>query len=66
MFRAHLAETERWLEQAPHCTWMRVDYNALLAEPAPRAAAVDAFLGGGLDIAAMAGVVDPSLYRNRA
>jgi len=66
MFRAHLADTERWLEQAAHCAWMRVDYNALLADPRPRAAEVGAFLGGGLDVAAMAAVVDPSLYRNRA
>ena len=30
------------------------------------AAEVDAFLGGGLDVAAMARVVEPGLYRQRS
>ena len=36
---------------------------ALVAQPAEWAARVDAFLGGGLDTAAMAAAVDGSLHR---
>jgi len=43
-----------------------VNYNVMLKEPEDRIAAVNEFLGGDLDTAAMAAVVDKSLYRNRA
>jgi len=66
MFRAHLAETEKWLDQAPGVTWRRVDYSDLLRDPAAALAPVNELLGGTLDVAAMSAVVDPSLYRNRA
>ena len=33
--------------------------------PAAEAARINAFLGGELDVAAMAAAVDPTLYRNR-
>jgi hypothetical protein len=45
---------------------LNVDYNAMVAEPGPIVAEIDLFLGGGLDIDAMASTVDASLYRNRA
>jgi hypothetical protein len=45
---------------------LNVDYNALVAEPEPIVAEIDVFLGGGLDIDAMANTVEASLYRNRA
>ena len=45
---------------------LKVDYNAMVAEPEPIVAEIDLFLGGGLDIEAMANTFDASLYRNRA
>lgn len=47
-----------------------VSYNELIREPAAAARGIAAFLGanGGrvMDVDAMAGAVDPALYRNRA
>ena len=37
----------------------------LVADPAAEAARINAFLGGGLDEAAMARAVDPTLYREK-
>lgn len=43
-----------------------VNYHELLSDPAGQAAGIEAFLGVPLAVDAMAGVVDPSLYRQRA
>jgi predicted AlkP superfamily phosphohydrolase/phosphomutase/tetratricopeptide (TPR) repeat protein len=45
---------------------LAVDYHAALADPAGTAAALDRFLGSGLDVAAMAGAVEPELRRQGA
>ena len=60
-----LARTERWLEAREQLDWLRVDHAALLVEPGRAAARICAFLGGGLDAAAMAACVDPALHRQR-
>ena len=38
----------------------------MLGDPRPQIERVNAFLGGKLDTARMAEVVDPALYRNRS
>ena len=42
-----------------------VNYGEVLAYPAQTAAKLNAFLGGGFDEAAMAGVVEPQLHRKK-
>lgn len=44
---------------------LEVPYAGTIREPRIVAARINQFLGGGLDETAMAGVVDPELYRNR-
>ena len=44
---------------------LNVDYHRTLADPEATSARVNAFLGGGLDEAAMAAAVDPELRRER-
>jgi hypothetical protein len=66
LFRSHLAKFESWIRERPNFSVLDVNYNAMVADPAPSAAEVARFLGGGLDTDEMAGAVDPSLYRNRA
>lgn len=44
---------------------LAVDYTQAVADPAGTAHVVNGFLGGGLDIAAMARAVEPSLRRQR-
>jgi hypothetical protein len=65
IFRAQLDETQRWVAAQPGFTCLAVDYNALVQDARAELERVAAFLGGGLDLDAMAAVVDPGLYRNR-
>ncbi len=44
---------------------LEIDYNAMLREPRRDIDRLNEFLGGELDTAAMAGVIDKSLYRQR-
>jgi hypothetical protein len=66
LFEKHLQKVYAWMDARPNVAYLSVDYNRMLADPRPTLERVNAFLGGGLDVAAMAAVVDPALYRNRA
>jgi hypothetical protein len=54
------------LTHRPCFEMLEVRYTEILAQPLEGARQVNEFLGGGLDAEAMAAVVDPQLYRNRA
>jgi hypothetical protein len=61
LWRARYQLTHRpWFEM------LEVHYGDILARPLEGARKINEFLGGHLDVEAMAGVVDPELYRNRA
>jgi len=66
VYERQLAQVEQWL--ASHaCFAVRVvEHQQLINSPAEVAASVGKFLGGDLDLNAMAGAVDPSLYRQRS
>jgi hypothetical protein len=66
LFDKHLEKVYAWMDARPNVAYLDVDYNQMLADPRPTLERVNAFLGGRLDVAAMAAVVDPALYRNRA
>jgi uncharacterized protein YcaQ len=66
LFRGHLAKFERWVKDRAEIRVLDVNYNAMVADPAPVVASINAFLGGTLDAAKMAAAIDPKLYRNRA
>jgi len=66
LFVAHVAQVHRWMDQQPYLTYLDVDYNEVLADPVLCLAQVDDFLALSLDLKAMAAVVDPTLYRQRA
>ncbi|MCY3927740.1 MAG: sulfotransferase family protein [Acidobacteria bacterium] len=53
------------LRHAPQFEWVEIEYGEALRDPETAATRI-ASLVGGLDQQAMAGVVDPTLYRNRA
>jgi len=65
LYRRHLAELERWLEEQPNLETLHVDYNETMRDPRPTVERVNEFLGGGLDREAMVSVVAPELYRQR-
>jgi len=52
--------------QRPQFEVLELSYSETLASPRPQAERLAAFVGGGLDVAKMAAVVDQELYRNRA
>lgn len=65
MFEKHLVKIEEWLAAQPNMKVLYIKYNEIMADPTTAAREVNAFLGGSLDEAAMAGVVDAQLYRQR-
>ena len=56
---------EAWLKAQPHFAVLPVDYNALVANPMPQAAAINEFLGRALDLEKMIQAVNSRLYRQR-
>lgn len=66
LFEKHLQSTIHWIENQPNVSVLYVHYSDMLTEPAPQIKRVNEFLGSRLDETAMAAVVDPALYRNRA
>lgn len=64
-FQRHLIEVNQWLASKANVQVLRVHYHRILREPKAVAEEVAAFLKVPLDVAAMAGQVDGSLYRNR-
>jgi hypothetical protein len=65
LFEKHVRSVEEWLASRPNVRTLYVHYSDMLGTPRPQIERVNAFLGGKLDTARMAEVVDPSLYRNR-
>lgn len=65
LFAKHTQKVKLWLAAQPNFSVLYVDYNRMLADPAPYIQQVNQFLGGQLDTEAMLAAVDPQLYRNR-
>lgn len=65
-FQRHVDSLMAWLGRQPNFSLLRVSYNEMVRDPQPRIDEVNRFFGGGLDTAAMAGVVDRALYRQRS
>jgi hypothetical protein len=65
-YRNDIVRTRLHCRKLPNFELLEVHYKATIQDPAATARAVNAFLGGRLDEAAMQKAVDESLYRNRA
>lgn len=65
LFQRHLIEVNRFLSSKPNTSVYRIHYHRVLREPQVVAEEVAAFVGVPLDVKAMVGQVDGSLYRNR-
>jgi len=59
----HLEQIDAWLAAQEHVRVLDVEFADVLAMPAVQAARLAAFVGGGLDVEAMARAVDPRLHR---
>lgn len=64
-FEEDLLATQGWIEAQSGVQCLEVWYRDVIEDPAGQAARVRAFLGEELDEAAMAAVVDRSLYRQK-
>lgn len=65
VYEEHLKQVKGWLVRQPNIELMYVNYNAMVADPTESLQKVNEFLGGGMDVKVMAGVVDKELYRER-
>ncbi len=65
MLARHVEHVLGWLNKLDCVELLEVDYNAMLKNSAPHIAAINSFLGGRLNVAAMSAVVDKTLYRQR-
>lgn len=61
----HVQQVENWLASNNVFNVMYVNYNDVLNNPEPHIAAINGFLGGRLDTARMAQVIETKLYRQR-
>ena len=65
LFEKHLASVVNWLDNQNNVEVLYIHYSETLSNPQPQAEKINSFLGGQLNVEAMTGVVDPTLYRNR-
>lgn len=66
LFQSEILAFRDWVSVQPGIRLLPVDYAEMIARPEPNLRAIGEFLDRDFDIAAMARVVDPDLYRNRA
>ena len=64
-FQRHLIEVNQWMASQSNMKVCRIHYHRILREPKTVAEAVAEFLQVPLNLEAMTGEVDESLYRNR-
>ena len=65
IYQSQLSQLHQWLATQSCFHTLAMEYHRVLAEPLASAKEIDAFLGRGLDVAAMSKIVDPILYRQR-
>jgi hypothetical protein len=65
LFAKHVKQVKTWIAEQPNIKALYIHYSDILANPEEQARYLNRFLGGNLDEKAIAGVVDPSLYRQR-
>ncbi len=65
IFAKHLRHAEEWLGQQKHTDVLYMNYNEIIRNPGAHADILNSFFDSRLNAAAMAGVIDRNLYRNR-
>lgn len=65
LFAAELNRCEKWITEQPNFKVLYIDHCDMIDRSSVQAQRINDFLDGGLDVEAMATVVDPDLYRNR-
>lgn len=65
LFLSHLEKTYTWLHEQKNIEVLYINYKELMADADKDTKRISNFLGVGLDVIKMAGVIDRALYRNR-
>jgi hypothetical protein len=65
IYAGQLEQVEKWLGSESTFSFLSMEYHYVLKEPRQAAVEINAFLGG-LDVGAMAQVVDPTLHHQRS
>lgn len=65
IYGKHLIDTKVYARRRPNFNLLEVHYRLAVADPLSVSREIDSYLGGGLDVHAMAAVVNHDLYRNR-
>ena len=65
VYHAQLEQLEQWMAGLACFAVLPVQHRDVISSPAELAGEIAQFLGGDLDVARMAGTVDPALYRER-
>lgn len=66
LFEKHLRQVEKWFQTQSNVARMEVNYNELMRDPAPIVDRLRLFLDLEPDSSNMLGVINPTLYRQRA
>lgn len=64
-FTQQVERTRRWLAEQPNVEVLYIPHHDAISDPRAQAEKVTAFLGGSLNVEAMAAAVDASLYREQ-
>ncbi len=65
LFQKHLKQVDTWIASQPNVQRLDVSYNKMLEGSNAIIVRLNEFLGGELDVARMAEVIDPNLHRQR-
>jgi hypothetical protein len=65
LYNKHLRQVEAWMNRRSQLQYLDVDYAQLVKAPEQQLQRINTFLGGDLDVSAMAAIADRKLYRNR-
>jgi len=66
IFEKQIQQVYDWINQRSHFKLLEVSYNEIMAAPRPFVERINTLLGGELNQDAMAAVIEPDLYRQRA
>jgi hypothetical protein len=66
LFAKHLTKVRAWLRAQPNMAVLEVDYNTMMQNPDSYIRMINQFIDNALDEEAMATMINPKLYRNRA
>ena len=66
LFNSYLRLLGSWIGGQPNVDVLYVNYNEIMMDPTGPIEAINDFMGGDMDTAAMREAVDSDLYRNRA